>query len=137
MKARPVHILLVEDNDDHAELIRIQLTERLTGATMDRVRDGEEALDYLRRKGDDVEAHRPDLVLLDLKLPKVDGHDVLRQIKSDVGLQGIPVAVLTTSQAQSDEAKAYRNHATRFLTKSVAWEGLHEVIRDAVPRQGA
>jgi CheY-like chemotaxis protein len=130
MNARLVHFLLVEDDDDHAELIQMTLAESRIGNTFDRVSDGEEALAYLRREGAYTDKLRPDVVLLDLKLPKVDGHEVLAQIKSDESLRGIPVVVLTTSHSEADKAKAYYNHANSYLVKPVDFDRFQQMVKD-------
>jgi CheY-like chemotaxis protein len=130
MNARLVHFLLVEDDDDHAELIQMTFAESRIGNTFDRVSDGEEALAYLRREGAYADKPQPDVVLLDLKLPKVDGHEVLAQIKSDESLRRISVVVLTTSQSEADRAKAYYNHANSYLTKPVDFGGFQQMIKD-------
>lgn len=130
MNARLVHFLLVEDDDDHAELIQMTLAEGRVGNTFDRVSDGEEALAYLRREGVYTDKPQPDVVLLDLKLPKVDGHEVLAQIKSDESLRRISVVVLTTSQSEADKAKAYYNHASSYLTKPVDFGRFQQMIKD-------
>ncbi len=125
-----VHFLLVEDDDDHAELIRMNLAESRIGNTMDRVSDGEEALAYLRREGAFADRPRPDVVLLDLKLPKVDGHEVLAQVKSDDALRCIPIVVLTTSQAEADRAQAYFNHTNSYLVKPVDFAQFQKMVKD-------
>ena len=130
MNSRLVHFLLVEDDDDHAELIQMTLAESRIGNTFDRVSDGEEALAYLRREGAYADKPQPDVVLLDLKLPKVDGHEVLAQIKSDESLRRISVVVLTTSQSEADRAKAYYNHANSYLTKPVDFGRFQQMIKD-------
>ena len=130
MNARLVHFLLVEDDDDHAELIQMTLAESRIGNTFDRVSDGEEALAYLRREGAYTDKPQPDVVLLDLKLPKVDGHEVLAQIKSDELLRGIPVVVLTTSHSEADRAKAYYNHANSYLVKPVDFDRFQQMVKD-------
>ena len=106
----PAHFLLVEDDPSHAELVRLCLAASPPEVTVDHVSDGAAALAYLRRQGEYVDAPRPDLVLLDLKLPKLDGHEVLEQVKSDDALATIPIVVLTTSASESDRARAYRQH---------------------------
>ena len=111
MEGRPLRILLVEDNPDHAELVLRGLEDHHVGNDLVHVPDGEEALDYLFRRGrygDPGLSPRPDLVLLDLRLPKVDGLEVLRQIKEAPGEVGrLPVVILTTSQGETDLARAY------------------------------
>ena len=115
-------ILLVEDDPAHAEIVRRNLGDFRVANRLVRVADGQEALDYLYHEGrfQDPGAHpRPGLVLLDLRLPKVDGLEVLRIVKSDPGLSSIPVVILTTSDAESDMAKAYAFQANSYLVKPV------------------
>lgn len=114
---RPLHILLVEDNPDHAELTQRALVDgRLTNAVV-WVKDGAEALDYLFGRGQYAGAARPGLILLDLKLPKIDGVKVLRQIKDDPELASIPVVMLTTSAHDEEIRACYAAGANSFVTK--------------------
>ena len=113
-------VLLVEDDADHAELVRRSFEERGVAADVLHVTDGEEALSYLYRRGrwaDAATSPRPHLILLDLRLPKRDGLEVLREIKADSDLQGIPAVVLTTSEAERDMLRAYEAHANSYLVK--------------------
>jgi CheY-like chemotaxis protein len=119
---RPVTILLVEDNPDHAELTRRALENGHLANTIIWVKDGEEALDFLFRRGvyaPPAVVPQPGLILLDVKLPKVDGHKVLRQIKDDPELQRIPVVMLTTSACEDEVNEAYRMGANSWVTKPV------------------
>lgn len=130
MNPRPLRFLLIEDDDDHAELIRMSLTENHVVNKLDRVADGAAAIEYLTDGLKTGKHPRPDVILLDLKLPKVDGHDVLQKIKQDESLRTIPVVVLTTSQAEADRVKAYANHANSYLSKPVDFEKFHQMIKD-------
>jgi CheY-like chemotaxis protein len=131
MSHKPVHFLLVEDDDDHAELVAIALkAENGTSKTVDRVSNGEEALAYLRKQGKYVSKPRPTVVLLDLKLPRVDGHDVLAAMKADPELRSIPVVVLTTSQSQEDKVKAYGNYANSYLAKPMDFGEFSRMVRE-------
>lgn len=130
MAAERIHFLLVEDDEDHAELIRLALAENGPLVTLDWVRDGEEALAFLRREGPHAHRRRPDVVLLDLRLPRIDGLAVLAEIKTDDTLRSIPVVVLTTSRADADRATAYASHANSFVTKPVDFEKFHRMIKD-------
>lgn len=122
MKGMPVVILLVEDEPAHAEIVRRNFeTSRVANRLM-HVEDGQAALDYLHRKeafSDPIVSPRPGLILLDLRLPKVDGLEVLRAIRSEPDFASIPVVVLTTSAAETDLVKAYDLHANSYLVKPV------------------
>jgi len=122
MKGSPVIILLVEDEPAHIEIIRRNFAASRLANRMLSVQDGQAALDYLYRKAEFNDPEKfpmPNLILLDLRLPKVDGLDVLKTIKLDQKLNKIPVVVLTTSSAESDMAKAYEYHANSYLVKPV------------------
>jgi two-component system, response regulator len=128
----PLRILLVEDNDAHTKLILRAFREDRLANPVHCVRDGEEALDYLYRRGaysDPATSPRPDLVLLDLKLPKVDGAEVLKTIKQDPDLSAIPVVILTSSAADDDLRECYRHQANSFLTKPVDFEKFHKMVQ--------
>lgn len=122
MRGEPVTILLVEDDDAHAEIVRRNFEGFNVANRLVRVADGQAALDYLLHEGEfsgDRPAPRPGLILLDLRLPKVDGLEVLRVIKSSPGLERIPVVILTTSAAETDLVRAYDSHANSYLVKPV------------------
>jgi CheY-like chemotaxis protein len=128
MNGKSTRFLLVEDNNAHAKLVMLQLNDAHANVVVDRVSDGSEALDYLRRCGEYADCQRPDVVLLDLKLPRVDGHEVLRQLKSDEDLKLIPVVVLTTSTAEADKALAYGNYANSYLTKPLDFDQFQQMM---------
>lgn len=119
MNSRSVEILLVEDNPGDARLTQEAFNEGRLMNNLSVVTDGAEALAYLRQQGKYANSTRPDLVLLDLNLPKKDGREVLAEIKADEGLKMIPVVVLTTSASQEDVARAYGSHANCYITKPV------------------
>ena len=122
MKGEPAIILLVEDDPAHAEIVRRNFVNFRMANRLIHVADGQEALDYLYRRAgfqDPDKSPRPNLILLDLRLPKVDGLEVLKTVKADAGLANIPVVVLTTSSAEADMASAYGNHANSYLVKPV------------------
>jgi chemotaxis family two-component system response regulator Rcp1 len=112
-----VHTLLVEDNPGDVELVRLALKNSRLLNRISVVEDGEQAIQYLRRTGEYADAVPPDLILLDLNLPRVDGREVLEEIKADAELKHIPVVVLTTSDAEQDVWHAYRHHANCYVTK--------------------
>jgi CheY-like chemotaxis protein len=125
----PITILLVEDDPAHVEIMRRNLTSFPVAHRLIHVEDGQMALDYLLPATADPEANpRPDLILLDLRLPKVDGLEVLRQIQANEGLKRIPTVVLTTSAADSDLAAARRLGAASYQLKSVAFLGFRELL---------
>jgi CheY-like chemotaxis protein len=125
----PVEILLVEDNPGDHRLTKEALHEGKVYNTLHWVRDGVEALDFLKQRGRFGAAPRPDIILLDLNLPKMDGRAVLSEIKQDPGLRAIPVVVLTTSQAEEDVVKSYELHANCYVTKPVDLEKFIVVVQ--------
>ncbi len=114
-----VHVLLAEDNPGDQQLVRIALAETSSNCELHAVGDGVEALEFLRRQGEHVDAPRPDLVLLDLNMPRMGGHEVLEVIKADPDLRNIPMVVLTTSAADKDRRRAYDLHVNSFVRKPV------------------
>jgi CheY-like chemotaxis protein len=134
VKGEPTVILLVEDDPGHAELVQRNLGESRLANRLMHVADGQAALDYLYRQAEfsnPEQSPRPGLVLLDLRLPKVDGLKVLQTIKSDPGLRHIPVVILSTSAAEKDVANAYDGHANSYLVKPVdfsQFEALMEAL---------
>lgn len=115
----PVEILLVEDNLGDVRLTEEALKEGKIANNLSVVRDGAQALAFLHRKGEYAEAARPDLIFLDLNLPRMDGREVLAKIKEDPKLKSIPVVVLTTSEAEEDIHRSYNLHANCYVTKPV------------------
>ena len=131
MKGEPIVILLVEDDPAHIEIIRRTFAESRLANRLIPVEDGQEALDYLYRKGkykDAVKFPMPNLILLDLRLPKVDGLEVLKTIKTDPTLENTPVVILTTSPAESDMVKAYEYHANSYLVKPVDFTKFNQLM---------
>jgi two-component system, chemotaxis family, response regulator Rcp1 len=126
---RPIQILLVEDNPGDVLLTKEALTEGKVANNLAVAADGEEALAFLRREGKFAGASRPDLVLLDLNLPRKDGRDVLAEIKDDPDLRRIPVVVLTTSGAEEDIVKTYDLHANCYIRKPVDLQQFLQVVR--------
>lgn len=126
---RPIEILLVEDNPGDVRLTQEVLKEGRVLNNMCVVYDGEEALQFLRREGRYQRASRPDLILLDLNLPKKDGREVLKEIKKDSELRKIPVVVLTTSRADTDVCRAYRLNCNCYVTKPVDLEQFIQVVK--------
>ncbi|MEV7200420.1 response regulator [Streptomyces griseoluteus] len=125
----PIDVLLVEDDPGDELMTREAFEDNKIGNTLHVVRDGEEALDFLYRRGDHTGAPRPDLILLDLNLPKYDGRQVLERIKSDQDLADIPVVVLTTSAAEEDILRSYRLHANAYVTKPVDLDQFIAAVR--------
>ncbi len=128
MKADLVSVLLVEDDPGDVLLIREAFQDNKVGNELAVVSDGVEALQYLRGEGAHAGAARPDLVLLDLNLPRKSGAEVLAEIKDDPALATIPVVVLTTSSSEEDVLRSYRNHANAFITKPVDFERFRDVV---------
>jgi len=124
-----IEVLLVEDDPGDVLMTQEAFEEHKVRNKLNVVPDGEEALAYLRREGKYTEATRPDLILLDLNLPRVDGREVLQVIKEDQDLRRIPVVVLTTSQADEDILRSYSLHANAYVTKPVDLDQFMEVIR--------
>jgi CheY-like chemotaxis protein len=126
---RPVRVLLVEDSPTDLLMTREALERSKLRIEIHAVEDGVKTMEFLRRTGKYSNAPRPDLVLLDLNLPKKDGREVLAEIKADPALKSIPVVILTTSKAEEDIARAYQSHANCFITKPVGFANFNEVMR--------
>ena len=126
---RPIEILMVEDNPGDVRLTREALKGGKVSNEMHVVTDGVAALDFLYRRGAHADAPRPDLVLLDLNLPKKDGREVLSAMKSDPGLKAIPVVILTTSQAEEDVIRAYNLSCNCYVTKPVDFEQFTRIVQ--------
>lgn len=131
MKKQPKRILLVEDNPDHAELIQRLFAAHDVENCIYHVTNGEDALKYLYREGDYEDEHKsptPHLILLDLRLPKIDGLDVLKQIRVTDQFNGVPVVVLTSSNALKDIRRAYDLNANSYLLKPVDYDQFNRMI---------
>jgi len=129
----PFTILLVEDNPAHAELVMRSFEDHRVANTIVHLSDGETALEYLFQRGlysSERESPRPHVILLDLRLPRVDGLDVLKEIKSSDELRSIPVVILTTSEAERDAARAYEQHANSFVVKPLDFESFTNLIKE-------
>ena len=128
-----VLVMLIEDNLDHAELVMRTLAEHQVVNQIRHFTEGQSALDYLFRReqyADPLKSPRPNLILLDLRLPRVDGLEILKEIKNSDELRCIPVVVLTTSEAERDIARAYLNHANSYLVKPVGFEEFNKLMED-------
>jgi CheY-like chemotaxis protein len=125
----PIEVLLVEDDPGDVLMTKEAFEEHKVRNNLAVVNDGAEAIAYLRRQGEFADAPRPDLVLLDLNLPRRDGREVLAEIKNDPQLRQIPVVVLTTSQADEDIVRSYQLHANAYVTKPVDFDRFIEVVR--------
>ena len=126
---KEIHILLVEDNEGDILLTLEALREAKVHNEINVVRDGEAALQYMKKEGQYKNAETPDLVLLDINLPKMDGIEVLEQLKSDEHLRVIPIVMLTTSDSEKDIFQSYQSHANCYITKPVNFENFIEVIQ--------
>lgn len=126
---KEIKILLVEDNEGDIVLTMQALKKANVTNGLSIVRDGDEALNYLRNKGKFENSETPDLILLDINLPKVDGIEVLTEIKNDENLRVIPVVMLTTSESENDIVRSYNNHANCYITKPVDFKKFMEVVQ--------
>lgn len=126
-------VVLVEDNEDHAELIKRILSEQPFPLKLIHLSDGQAVLDYLNRQmpyTDPLSSPRPHLILLDLRLPKIDGLEIVKIIKHSKTLRSIPVVILTTSAAERDISRAYDNYVNSYLVKPVGFEQLRELLEE-------
>ena len=133
MTGEPLTILLVEDNPDHAELVIRNMEDAQVANRIVHLEDGEAALAYLKRQGIYADEHScpmPHLVLLDLRLPKIDGLEVLKAIKTSPSLRSVPVVILTTSSADRDIAMAYEYYANSYVTKPVDFQQFNKLLHD-------
>ena len=131
MTGEPLTILLVEDNPDHAELVMRNMEDFQVANRIIHVEDGEAALDYLYGRAGYADRNSfplPHLMLLDLRLPKIDGLQVLKEVKTNAALKALPVVVLTTSDAERDMAMAYEYHANSYVTKPVSFEEFSKLL---------
>ena len=126
---RQIEVLLVEDDPGDVLMTKEAFEDYKVSNHLHVVTDGTEAMDFLRRQGEHTAAPRPDLVLLDLNLPRMDGREVLQAIKSDPELASIPVVILTTSEAEEDVLRSYSLHANAYVTKPVDFERFIQVVR--------
>jgi chemotaxis family two-component system response regulator Rcp1 len=124
-----IEVLLVEDSAGDVRLTREALKDAKMHISLSVVLDGVEAMAYLKREGIYAQAARPDLILLDLNLPKMDGRDVLKEIKQSDALKTIPVVILTTSASRADIERSYELHANCYITKPVNLQGFIKVVR--------
>src|SRR5574341_251536 len=129
MNGEPIQILLVEDNPGDVRLTREAFKDGKVANTIHVVEDGEQALAYIRTQRKYADAVRPDIILLDLNLPKKDGREVRREIKSDQGLKQIPVVVLTTSASEEDVLRTYSDYANCYITKPISFDRFIVTVR--------
>jgi CheY-like chemotaxis protein len=129
MNADLISVLLVEDDPGDVMLIREAFADNKVGNVLSVVNDGVEAMKFVRGEGEYATLERPDLILLDLNLPRKSGAEVLAEIKGDASLSTIPVVVLTTSQAEEDVLRSYEMHANAYVTKPVDFERFGEIVR--------
>jgi CheY-like chemotaxis protein len=127
--AKPMEVLLVEDSAGDVRLTREALKDAKVHVHLQVVSDGIEAMAFLKREGQHVQAPRPDLILLDLNLPKKDGRQVLEEIKQSPSLKSIPVVILTTSASEADILRSYMLHANCYITKPVDLNGFLDVVK--------
>ena len=129
MTSHNIEILLVEDSKPDAKMTRRAFSSLKILNNLSIVEDGQEAWDFLKKQGKHKDVPKPDLILLDLNIPKIDGKELLKLIKSEVELKSIPVVVLTTSQADADILKSYELHANSYITKPIDFEGLSRIVQ--------
>ncbi len=129
MNVKPIELLLVEDSEPDVRLTIEALREAKVKNRLWVVEDGVEAMDFLHQRNGHTDAPRPDLILLDLNLPRKDGREVLREIKADQSLRRIPVVILTTSRSEEDVLRAYDLHANCYITKPVDFNRFMEVVK--------
>ncbi len=129
MRADSINILLVEDNPADAELTRLAMEDVKMVNSLHVVSDGVVAMDFLYHRGEFADAPRPDLILLDLNLPRKDGREVLAEVKADESLKAIPIVVLTSSSAEEDILRTYKLHANAYISKPVDLEQFIRVVR--------
>jgi CheY-like chemotaxis protein len=127
--SRSINLLLVEDDDDDANLIRRSLENEQIFDVLARVSDGIKALEFLRQQGDYCDAVRPDVILLDLNMPRMNGFEVLRTIKGDADLEAIPVVIFTSSDDERDVVASYKQKASSYVTKPVNIVRYRQVLR--------
>ena len=130
MEPVPSHFLLVDDDDDHAELVIQGMKRGRVCNTLDRVRDGVEAMDYLYQRGPYASKPRPDVVLLDLNMPRMGGHEVIEKVRGDPRLCFIPIVVLTTSDADGDRTRSYELHANSYLVKPINFQEFTKMAQE-------
>jgi CheY-like chemotaxis protein len=126
---RALHVLVVDDDDADTLMIEEALLTAAAPPVVNRVADGSEAMDYLRREGAHAGAERPDLILLDLNMPRMGGQEVLERIKHDEDLKSIPVVVLTTSDTMLDITTSYTRHANAYVTKPMDLDSFESAVR--------
>ncbi|WKE64731.1 response regulator [Gallaecimonas kandeliae] len=128
-RGRPAEILLVEDNDNDVELTKIGFQRTRLAVNLHHVPDGEECMAFLRRQGQYAEVPTPDLILLDLNMPRMNGREVLQAISEDPELRHLPVVVLTTSDAEKDVLTSYRLRCSSYIVKPVDFENFAKVVQ--------
>ncbi|VTR75398.1 Response regulator rcp1 [Cellulomonas hominis] len=129
LTSHDARVLLIEDDPGDRLLVEEVFDEHGVSGNLRSVEDGVQALDFLHRRGEFADAPRPDLILLDLNLPKVNGREVLDHVKREPGLASIPVIVLTTSAAEEDVLRSYASHASAYVTKPLNWDELSHAVR--------
>ena len=128
-QGRPAEVLLVEDNDNDVELTRIGFRRSKFAVNLHHVLDGEECMDFLRKEGKYAGVPTPDLVLLDLNMPRMDGREVLEEISRDDNLKQLPIVVLTTSQADEDVLASYKLRCSSYIVKPIDFDQFSKVVQ--------
>ena len=127
--ARPVHFLMAEDDPEDQVLVRDAFKEARVANRLDIVANGEELLDFLKKRGAHTRARRPDIILMDLNMPRMDGREALKTIKADPALKAIPVIILTTSGAEEDIVNSYELGVSSYVCKPVTFDALVDVMK--------
>lgn len=127
---KPIHFLIVEDDLDHAHVIKRTIKRERILNRVDHAKDGQEAWEMLTKAGEHKDAIRPDIIILDIKMPRMDGHELLEKIRANEELKTIPVVMMTTSDAEKDRLLAYQNNVNSYLVKPLDFDKFHQLVRE-------
>lgn len=127
---QPINFLVVEDDLDHAHVIKRTIKRERILNRVDHAKDGQEAWEILNRTGEHQDAVRPDIIILDIRMPRMDGHELLERIRNNDDLRTIPVVMMTTSDAEKDRMLAYENNVNSYLVKPLDFDKFHQLVRE-------